>query len=102
VPPPDQRIDGVLRAHEDNANLGRDRTHAMVTQNYHWFGMWTTVAQTLKTCSQCDRVRASFDRKVDVMQPLPLMGLFYRFHVDAAVMLPILADGFKHVMAKLS
>jgi hypothetical protein len=60
--------------------------------------MWSTVAQALKTCSQCDRVRASFDCKVDVMQPLPLMGLFYRYHVDDAVMLPTSADGFRHVL----
>ena len=26
------------------------------------------------------------------------MGLFYRFHVDAVVMLPTLADGFRHVL----
>jgi hypothetical protein len=60
--------------------------------------MWSTVAQAMKTCSQFDRVRASFDRKVDVMQPLPLMGLFYRFHVDVAVMLPTSADGFRHAL----
>ncbi len=56
------------------------------------------MAQSLKTCSQCDRVRASFDRLVDVMQPLPLMGLFCKVHVDFAVMLPTSADGFKHVL----
>ena len=32
------------------------------------------------------------------MQPLLLMGLFYRFHVDVAVMLPTSADGFIHVL----
>jgi transposase InsO family protein len=26
------------------------------------------------------------------------MGMFYRFHVDVAVMLPTSADGFKHVL----
>jgi len=98
VPPPDQRSVVVLLAHADNGHLGRDRTHAMVTQNYYWSGMWSTVAQALKTCSQCDRVRASFDRKVNVMQPLPLMGLFYKFLVDVAVMLPTSAYGFKHVL----
>ena len=32
------------------------------------------------------------------MQPLPLMGLFYRFHVDVAVMLPTSANGCIHVL----
>ena len=34
VPPMDQRTVVVLRVHEDNGHLGRDRTHAMVTHNY--------------------------------------------------------------------
>ena len=34
VPPPDQRTAVILRAREDYGHLGRDRTHAMVTQNY--------------------------------------------------------------------
>ena len=74
VPPPDQRESVVRRIHEENGHLGRDRTHAMVTQRYTWPGIWKTVAAALKRCSQCDRVRASFNTKMDVMQPLPLMG----------------------------
>jgi len=98
APPPKQRWAVVLRANEENGYLERDRTYAMVTQRYMWPGMWTTVAHALKTCSQCDRVRASFDRKFDVLQPLQLVGLFYRFHVDALVALPTSAGGCQHVL----
>ena len=98
VPPPDQRESVVRRIHEENGHLGRDRTHAMVTQRYTWPGIWKTVAAALKSCSQCDRVRASFNTKMDVMQPLPLMGLFYRFHLDAAVNLPESTTGVRHVL----
>ena len=98
IPPPAQRTSVVLRVHEENGHLGRDRTHAMVSQRYTWPGMWKTVADTLKTCSQCDRVRVSFDKKFDTLQPLPLMGLFYRFHLDAAVSLPIANTGECHVL----
>ena len=96
VPSPEQRSVVALRAHEENGHLGRDRTYDMVAQRCMWPGIWTTVAHALKTCSQCDRVRASFDRKVDVLRPLPLMGLFYRFHVDAAVALSTSAGGYQH------
>ena len=98
VPPPAQRQAVVMRIHEENGHLGRDRTHAMAAHRYTWPAMWQTVADTIKSCSQCDRVRASFDRQVDVMRPLPLMGLFYRFHLDAAVNLPAAKNGAKHVL----
>ena len=98
VPPPDQRPAIVLKVHQENGHLGRDRTHAMVAQRYTWPGLWKTVADTLKSCSQCDRVRASFNTKMDVLKPLPLMGLFYRFHLDAAVNLPESAKGIRHVL----
>ena len=98
VPPPDQRESVVRRIHQENGHLGRDRTHAMVSQRYTWPGMWKTVAAALKECSQCDRVRASFNAKMDVMKPLPLMGLFYRYHLDAAVNLPESSTGVRHVL----
>ena len=98
IPPLAQRTSVVLRVHEENGHLGQDRTHAMVAQRYTWPGMWNTVADTLKTCSQCDRVRVSFDKKFDTLQPLPLMGLFYRFHLDAAVNLPTADNGDCHVL----
>ena len=98
IPPPTQRTAVILKIHEENGHLGRDRTHAMAAQRYTWPGMWKTVAEALKTCSQCDRVRGSFDKKFDTLQPLPLMGLFYRFHLDAAVNLPTADTGESHVL----
>lgn len=98
VPPPNQRSSVILRVHEETGHLGRDRTYAMVAQRYTWPGLWKSVSTTLKTCSQCDRVKASFNKKIDTLKPLSLMGLFYRFHLDAAVNLPESKDGIKHVL----
>ena len=98
IPPPDQRRAIIMRVHQENGHLGRDRTHAMVAQRYTWPRLFQSVAEALKTCSQCDRVRSSFNRQMDVMQPLPLMGLFYRFHLDAAVNLPASTSGHMHVL----
>ena len=33
-----------------------------------------------------------------MLQPLPLIRLVYRFHVDAAVSLPTSAGGYQHVL----
>ena len=98
VPPPTDRTEIIKRVHVSSGHLGRDRTYSLVSQQYYWPRMWKTVSDTVKTCTACDRVRASFDAKIDVLQPLPLMGLFYRFHADAAVNLPESSGGYKHVL----
>ena len=98
IPPLDQRHKIIIRVHQDIGHLGRDRTYAMLARRYTWPGMHKNVAAALKTCSQCDRVRASFEKQMDVMKPLPLMGLFYRFHLDAAVNLPVASTGARHVL----
>ena len=98
VPPPAERAQLIRRTHDSIGHLGRDRTYSRVARRYYWPRMWQSVADTLKTCSVCDRVRASFDAKLDVLQSLPLMELFYRFHVDAAVNLPVSDSGMRHVL----
>ena len=70
----------------------------MLGRCYTWPGLYKAVSVALKSCSQCDRVRASFAKRMDVMKPLPLMGLFYRFHLDAVVNLPVASTGARHVL----
>lgn len=98
VPQPKEREALIRKLHIGSGHLGRDRTYSLAAQQYYWPRMWKTVSETVRTCTACDRVRASFDARVDVLQPLPLMGLFYRFHADAAVNLPCSTNGYKHVL----
>ena len=98
VPQPSERSRIVHKVHESIGHLGRDRTYAMVAQRYYWPKMWSTVAAALQECTICDRVHASFSAKPDRLQSLPLMGLFYRFHVDSAVSLPTTEGGSRHVL----
>jgi hypothetical protein len=98
VPPLDERQRVVLEQHERIGHLGRDRTHSILSRAYTWSGMFRSVADAIKTCSVCDRVRATFSMKYDRLTPLPLFGLFYRFHVDAAGVLRPSRDGYQYVL----
>ena len=98
VPPPAERPQLIRRVHASIGHLGRDRTYAMSAQRYYWPRMYHAVVEALRSCSVCDRVRASFDAKAVQLHPLPIMGLFYRFHLDAAVNLPESSQGMRHVL----
>jgi hypothetical protein len=65
----------------------------MLAPVYYWPRMVHTVVQVLRECAACDRVRQHFQdtstghpvaaSPLD-LRPLPMHGLFYRWHIDLA------------------
>jgi transposase InsO family protein len=98
VPPPAERVGIVESTHLNIGHLGRDRTYSALQGKYFWPRMFATVRQCIQTCTACDRVRATFDFKHDDLKPLPLMALFYRYHIDTIVNLPAARDGSRHLV----
>lgn len=98
APPPEERADIIMRTHHRIGHLGRDRTYSMVSRHYFWPGMHAQVGQVLKSCRECDRVRATFSMKHDRLKPMPLFGLFYRFGMDSAGPLRASAEGYTYVL----
>lgn len=93
VPPPAARAQLVRDAHERSGHFGRDRVYSMLAPVYYWPRMVHTVVQVLRECAACDRVRQHFQdtstgnpvaaSPLD-LRPLPMHGLFYRWHIDLA------------------
>jgi hypothetical protein len=49
----------------------------------------------------CDRVRASFNAPMPQLQPLPIMGLGYRWSLDFAGPLPVTPRYNKYVLVMI-
>ena len=84
VPKPDQRAEIVRQIHEDNGHYGAARTAHLVTSMYWWYGVAAQVRHHCSHCAVCDRSRAPLSVDNPQLQPLPVMGLFYRWGVDLA------------------
>ena len=56
------------------------------------------VAEVVRRCAVCDRVRATFDSQQAELQPLPIEPMFYRWGFDLAGEFPVTAKGHKWVM----
>jgi hypothetical protein len=83
VPAPADRAEVVRRIHEQGAHFGRKRTTHLLMLRYWWAGMYLAVRDCVNSCESCSRVEAStFQAIHPELHPLPLMGLFYRWHVD--------------------
>lgn len=102
VPPPADRAAIVQRLHEECGHFGRRRTTHLVLLDYWWAGVYDDVRQGLASCQVCQRVsNALFNSQRPVLQPLPIMGLFYRWHVDLAGPFPTSRRGNKYVMVAI-
>jgi transposase InsO family protein len=98
VPRPDQRLQLVRQVHEDLGHFGVRRTHSMLQGQYWWMGMQQEVATYVGRCEVCDRVRSNFNTLSPQLQPLPIMGLGYRWSLDFVGPLMTTSRGVKYVL----
>ena len=63
--------------------------------------MYTDVADYIRRYEICDRVRASFVPRTEVLHPLPIMGMFYCWSVKLAGPLPKSKGGNVYVMVMI-
>ena len=99
VPPPSERTSVITGIHDQTGHFGRRRTTYMLMLRYWWAGMYNDVRRAISLCPSCSRVTSSnFGAMSPELQPLPIMGMFYRWHVDLAGPFPVTARGHTYVM----
>ena len=98
VPMPDQRASLVRQMHEVLGHFGIRMTHSMLHGQYWWICMYEKMAAYIGRCEVCDLFRSSFYTLLPQLQPLPIMGLGYRWLLDFARPLVVTSRGAKYVL----
>ncbi|PNH02523.1 Retrovirus-related Pol polyprotein from transposon [Tetrabaena socialis] len=98
VPPPAERRQLIESAHARNGHFGSRRTCAILQLAFWWHGMARDVAAVVSECKVCDRANTSGNVRPEALNPLPVLGPFYRWGVDLAGPLPPTARGHRYVM----
>ena len=98
VPRPAERGELILKMHEQSGHWGVKRTVALLLHSYWWRGINSDVAETVRHCAACSRVRATFNSRPGVLNPLPIGGLFYRWGLDLCGPFNKTAQGSRYVM----
>jgi hypothetical protein len=91
----------IKHAYEDLGHFGVRRTYSLLQIHYWWRGMQLQVQALVARCVVCDRVRASFNAPMPQLQPLPIMGLGYRWSLDFAGPLPVTPRHNKYVLVMI-
>ena len=98
VPRPDQSVTLVRQVHKKLGHFGIHMTHSMLRSQYWWTSMYQQLATYVGRCEICDQIKSSFDTLSTQLQPLPIMGLGYRWSLDVVGLLVITPRGTKHVL----
>jgi hypothetical protein len=70
----------------------------MLRGQYWWTGMYQQVVAYVGRCEVCNMVKSSFKTLSPQLQPLPIMGLGYRWSLDFARPLIVTSHGAKYVL----
>lgn len=98
VPEPQVRQQLVSEIHVSTGHFGARRTAHLVRQRFWWVGLVDTVRAVVKQCHTCDRVHASLNGRNLELNPLPIMGLCYRWSCDLAGPFPLSKRGNVYVL----
>ena len=101
VPKPAERAAVVKAAHERCGHFGRKRTTHLLLLHYWWPGLYNDVKVCITNCQSCNQVQAHFNSMHPTLQSLPVMGMFYRWHVDLAGPFPLSEHGFRYIMVMI-
>ena len=97
VPPPADRRAIIEHAHATSGHFGCSRTANLLLTNYWWKGIQKQTKEVVSQCAVCARVAATFNAITPELQPLPIMGLFYRWGMDLCGPFSCTALGHKYV-----
>ena len=101
VPTPDSREAAVRHAHQLSGHFGVKRTMHLLLQSYWWSGIMKSVEREVNKCEVCNRTKASFNSESAELHPLPICGMFYRWHVDLCGPFPTTSRGNLYVMVAI-
>jgi hypothetical protein len=91
----------IKHAYEDLGRFEVRRTYSLLQIHYWWQGIQQQVQTTVAQCVVGDRVQASFNVPMPQLQPLPIMGLGYRWSLDFAGPLPVTPKHNKYVLVMI-
>jgi hypothetical protein len=91
----------IKHVHKDLGHFGARRTYSLLQIHYWWPGMQSQVQALVAQCVVCDRVRVSFNAPMPQLQPLPIMGLSYRWSLDFAGPLLVTPRYNKYVLVMI-
>ncbi|CAI6004936.1 unnamed protein product [Closterium sp. NIES-64] len=101
VPEPKEREGVIQEVHNKLGHFGPLRTQQLLQTGWWWAGMRKEIKDWVAKCPACIQNRAAFERSKAGLQPLPIVGLGYRWSLDLAGELPLTKRERRYVVVMI-
>ena len=101
VPHPQQRRQLIQQVHAQLGHFGARRTLALIQHDHWWSGMAKDVERVVEECKLCGQANIAGNVRPEQLQPLPIMGPFYRWGVDLCGPFPQTPRDARYVMVAI-
>ena len=98
VIPTNLRQEVLYAYHDNNSHQGTDRLFAAIQPKYWWSNQFMDCKSYVKNCTVCQQAKRHYHAKKAELQPLPVVGLFERVHLDFAGPLPKTPEGYQYIL----
>ena len=91
----------IMKANHDGplgGHLGFSKTEARIQRSYWWLKMRKDIAEWIKTCDRCQRVKRDMSPRRGKLMPIECSYLWERIGIDIITDLPISYLGNKHLV----
>ena len=98
VVPMSWRSEVLRNYHDDNSHAGTERLYASIRQKIYWPSLYRDVRLYCRSCEICQKAKRDFHPRKPPLQPLPVVDLFARYHMDLIGPLQMSNRGYKYIL----
>ena len=92
------RLKVMEEFHDHNGHFGVRKTFAAIQVKYYWPRMYQEIVDFVKSCDSCQRAKHSRHQVSTPLNPLPVVDVFERIHLDIVGPLHKTTDGFEYIL----
>ena len=96
--PKNLRLKVMEEFHDHNGHFGVKKSFAAIQVKYYWPRMYQEIVDFVKSCDSYQRSKHSRHQVSAPLNPLPVVNVFERIHLDIVGLLHKTTDGFEYIL----
>lgn len=92
------RIQIMQEYHDHHGHFGVKKTFTSIQQKWWWPHQYQEIVDFVKSCDTCQRAKHSTHQVSTPLNPLPVVNIFERMHLDIVGPLHKTKDGFEYIL----
>lgn len=92
------RVKVMQEYHDHNGHFGVKKTFTEIQNKYYWPHMYQEILDFVKSCDICQRAKHTTHQVSTPLNPLPVVNVFERMHLDIIGPLHKTTDGFEYIL----